>query len=1059
MRKSACICLCLMLLTASFVGVNVHAEDDSYAELEIVRAECGLDAAGVSYLADGDSDTVWNSDFAKVSGQEILFDLGETMLVSEIEIEWVLMPKKVSSYFDLYTSTTDNEDSFWQIVRCRGKSYFEACEGKDGHYISDIAMSEGMYARYIKLRMPSNNNDGAGIAEVTVRGGNNGSYNLIEGNKFVSAVMDVRPGSKINGDVANIVNGKTEGLENSYYTTVYDGGWGMNNYKWYAVIDLGDMYNLESIYVKWFYRLARANPDEEGLEYEVLYSDKYRGGSPDDFKPFATGSEMENSIVRYCANPSAPTADSPIGFSITGNHAENAEICGRYIAVRVTTTGRRIGNLWADTGVFEMDVFGSHIYDEEYRECEFEPLFSSDAEQKNIVDSLENTDSLYVGARIGEGNRIAAAYYHDGALREVKKAEDGEVICFEEDFSEGDYIEAWAISEDTSPISETALISYSAPTEIEPPPISDDISGGWLAAGFEEDRIRVQLSAGSAFAGKLVSVSMTPEEGSGDFSESCYIKTVRFDSDGNADICTRTNAPTGKYMLSLCVNGLSHIYAERTSLPIDFVNTVRMKRAVKDLMLTALGNEPEKGLDKAFETELTQSLNLDLSLYESLSDKTFICERLVEYLTKVNEEYKLVLNSDFSDENYEKMDNEQFCANLQREVNMYGLLAGIRESSEGREVNSILKNNQTYFESDEYFNLKKYPVYERNFLKWTDAMKAVSLSKLCGKDIRNEQQFEDAFVEAIMLGGIETAEYWGDVKLMMTDITAAMENPPSYTVGSSYEADVYKKLMRQHYDSYEAAKKDEKKWLDYYTEQAEQNKRGGSASGGGSGRGASQSVVISSEPKSAGAEEISGTNTEVNTEEPVQTIKFKDLAGYDWALPMIYALYDQGIINGVSEDRFAPADYVKREEILKMISLAFGVNDTSAVCHFSDVPEDCWSYPYIASAFELGLVKGMGDGKFGYGLNITRQDLAVMCFNYLNAYGLISVTQSDEMFEDNDEIAEYARNAVMQLKLQGLIKGNENNCFEPERYATRAEAACMISNIAAFSKTAAASAQ
>lgn len=110
---------------------------------------------------------------------------------------------------------------------------------------------------------------------------------------------------------------------------------------------------------------------------------------------------------------------------------------------------------------------------------------------------------------------------------------------------------------------------------------------------------------------------------------------------------------------------------------------------------------------------------------------------------------------------------------------------------------------------------------------------------------------------------------------------------------------------------------------------------------------------------------------------------------------------------------------------------------------FSDVPSLHWSYSYVASAFSKGIISGRGNGTFGLGDFVSRQDASVMIYNVLKQGGMIS-GEDKQSFADSSVIADYAKNAVSALHAIGLINGKGNNMFMPLDNLTRAEAAAMI---------------
>ena len=176
---------------------------------------------------------------------------------------------------------------------------------------------------------------------------------------------------------------------------------------------------------------------------------------------------------------------------------------------------------------------------------------------------------------------------------------------------------------------------------------------------------------------------------------------------------------------------------------------------------------------------------------------------------------------------------------------------------------------------------------------------------------------------------------------------------------------------------------------------------------------------------------------------PVPESPFDDLGEVSWAEEAIVTLADKGIINGKGDGKFAPDDMVTREEFTKMIVEALNVEADGEVS-FSDVDKNAWYHSYIAKAYGANIIKGMDSDSFGIGRNITRQDMAVICLNAAKNAGISIPEMSDEAFSDDAAISDYAKNAVYTLKEMQIIGGMGNNSYEPQGFATRAQAAVII---------------
>lgn len=222
---------------------------------------------------------------------------------------------------------------------------------------------------------------------------------------------------------------------------------------------------------------------------------------------------------------------------------------------------------------------------------------------------------------------------------------------------------------------------------------------------------------------------------------------------------------------------------------------------------------------------------------------------------------------------------------------------------------------------------------------------------------------------------------------------------------------------------------------------------GGSGSSGGGGGGTTTSSQQSS---SLGPLSMFNSPTPLETIEPAdgsgqEDKEFDDLDGMDWAKESILYLKDNGILDGRGDGKFCPEEYITREEFAKLLVSALDIFNEYAVCSFSDTDSEQWYYPYVASAYENGIVDGIDEDLFGIGLPITRQDAAVMSCRALEFIGVsLKETADAEAFGDEDEISDYAEEAIHDMSQTGIINGYTDGSFRPKEHITRAETACII---------------
>ncbi|MBR5152980.1 MAG: S-layer homology domain-containing protein [Clostridia bacterium] len=221
------------------------------------------------------------------------------------------------------------------------------------------------------------------------------------------------------------------------------------------------------------------------------------------------------------------------------------------------------------------------------------------------------------------------------------------------------------------------------------------------------------------------------------------------------------------------------------------------------------------------------------------------------------------------------------------------------------------------------------------------------------------------------------------------------------------------------------------------------NPQGGGSTGGGGGGGGG-SFGNSTAPTQGSVSSPVGSGINDQKYQPTN-IGFTDLMSNHWAAESILWLKENGIVNGTETGAFEPERTVTREEFIKMVILAMGFELADKAIDFTDAESGAWYQNYIATAVENGIVNGVGENRFGIGQNITRQDMTVMIERAMQVSGK-TLTQGNVYngFADDSRIADYAKGAVKALYESGIIHGKDNNCFEPAGHATRAEAAKII---------------
>lgn len=184
-------------------------------------------------------------------------------------------------------------------------------------------------------------------------------------------------------------------------------------------------------------------------------------------------------------------------------------------------------------------------------------------------------------------------------------------------------------------------------------------------------------------------------------------------------------------------------------------------------------------------------------------------------------------------------------------------------------------------------------------------------------------------------------------------------------------------------------------------------------------------------------------------EEPEEPLRpFTDVDPDGWAAEYIYYLYDQGVVNGISDTLFAPTRTITRAEFVRMLAGVAGVTEDDldyGSSGFADVEPESWYEAYVNWAVESGVTTGTSDTTFSPTANITREQMAVMIYRFAQNYGVELPTSGNAaLFVDNSEISGWAAEAVYAMQRAGIINGVDGNRFAPKDNATREQACKML---------------
>ena len=186
-------------------------------------------------------------------------------------------------------------------------------------------------------------------------------------------------------------------------------------------------------------------------------------------------------------------------------------------------------------------------------------------------------------------------------------------------------------------------------------------------------------------------------------------------------------------------------------------------------------------------------------------------------------------------------------------------------------------------------------------------------------------------------------------------------------------------------------------------------------------------------------------STPTTPDKPTDGFKFTDVSRNDWFYGDVSYVYENGIMDGVSAETFAPNATLTRGMIVTILYRMENKPAVTGASKFTDVDANEWYGAPVAWAAENGIVTGYSETTFGPNDPVTREQLAAILYRYAVYKGMFAVTleQNLSRFTDANQISAYAVPAMNWAVGKGLINGADGK-LSPKASATRAQVAAII---------------
>ena len=177
-------------------------------------------------------------------------------------------------------------------------------------------------------------------------------------------------------------------------------------------------------------------------------------------------------------------------------------------------------------------------------------------------------------------------------------------------------------------------------------------------------------------------------------------------------------------------------------------------------------------------------------------------------------------------------------------------------------------------------------------------------------------------------------------------------------------------------------------------------------------------------------------------------LPFTDVSAGDWFYEAVQFVYENGLMDGVAGNLFAPNATLNRAMAVTILYRLEGSPDLDGEnlgYPFADVDGDTWYSDAVYWARLNGIVDGVENNHFDPTGSLTREQMATILYRYAQYKGAdVSASGDISGFVDSANVSDWAVDAVKWAVGSGLVNGVEGNALAPQGTSTRAQAAAVL---------------
>lgn len=174
---------------------------------------------------------------------------------------------------------------------------------------------------------------------------------------------------------------------------------------------------------------------------------------------------------------------------------------------------------------------------------------------------------------------------------------------------------------------------------------------------------------------------------------------------------------------------------------------------------------------------------------------------------------------------------------------------------------------------------------------------------------------------------------------------------------------------------------------------------------------------------------------------------FTDVKTDDWYFDYVKYVNKNGLMSGTSSNIFEPDGLLTRGMLVTVLYRAEGEPAVNRNVPFADVDKADYYSNAVTWAWQNKIVNGFTENEFAPNENITREQIAAIIYRYAKYKGYnTSESENTNIFSyaDFNNISEYAITAMQYAVGSQLLKGRTETILNPADNATRAEIAAIL---------------